>query len=84
MALVVKYRLCLIGLPGRPVAVRRFFVNTDEGAIVTARGMLSDDPTLIGFDLWDGPRKVVEERRRVGVNSRVPGRASRRPRPTKS
>jgi hypothetical protein len=29
--------------------------------------MLSDDPSLIGFHLWDGPRRVPEERKRAGA-----------------
>ena len=35
-----------------------------------AREMLSDDPTLIGFDLWDGPRQVAQQRRRAGGRRR--------------
>ena len=62
------YRLCLLGPTGKIAKVRRFWANTDEGALAMAREMLSDDPTLIGFDLRDGARKVAEERKRAGVS----------------
>jgi hypothetical protein len=75
------YRLCLYGPTGRIVKVRRYWANTDEGAIAKSREMLADDPTLIGFELWDGSRKVAGERRRAGVTpgSRGQEPAVRRP-----
>jgi hypothetical protein len=33
-----------------------------------AREMLSDDPTQIGLQLWDGTRKVAEEWKRAGAS----------------
>ena len=39
-----------------------------DSARAEAREMLGEDPTLIGFELWDGPRQVAEERRRAGVS----------------
>jgi hypothetical protein len=74
---MANYRLCLLGPTGKIAKVRRFWANTDEGAVATAREMLADDPTLIGLQLWDGMRKVAEERRRAGA---APGgRSKRRP-----
>jgi hypothetical protein len=35
--------------------------------VARTRELLAEDPTLIGFELWDGQRKVAEERRRAGV-----------------
>jgi len=64
---MASYGLCLLGPTGKIAKVRRYWANTDEGAAATAREMLGDDPTLIGFQLWDGPRKIAEERRRAGV-----------------
>jgi hypothetical protein len=61
------YRLCLLGPTGKIAKVRRYWANTDEGAVAMAREMLGDDPTLIGFQLWDGSRQVAEERKRTGV-----------------
>jgi hypothetical protein len=63
----MNYRLCLLDPTGRIAKVRRFWASTDEGAQAMAREMLSDDPTLIGFQLWDGSRQVAEERKRAGV-----------------
>jgi hypothetical protein len=54
--------------------VRRYWANTDEGALTMVREMLGDDPTLIGFQLWDGQRAVAEERKRAGAS---PGGRSR-------
>ena len=68
-------RLCLLGPTGRIAKVRRCWANTDEGALAMAREMLSDDPTPIGFQLWDRSRKVAEERRRVGATPRSRNRA---------
>ena len=50
------YRLCLLGPTGKIAKVRRFWANTEEDALAMAREMLADDPTLIGFQLWDHPR----------------------------
>jgi hypothetical protein len=61
------YRLCLRGPSGRIAKVRRYWANTDEGATAMARDILSDDPTLIALELWDGTRKIAEERRREGL-----------------
>ena len=64
---MTMYRLRLLGPTGKIAKVRRFWANTDEGALAMAREMLSDDPTLIGFQLWDGPRQIAEERKRTGA-----------------
>ena len=61
------HRLCLRGPTGRIAKVRRYWASTDEGALARARELLAEDPTLIGFELWDGQCKVAEERRRAGV-----------------
>jgi hypothetical protein len=63
----MMYRLCLRGPTGRIAKVRRYWASTDQGAVARARQMLGQDPTLIGFDLRDGPRQVAQERRRVGI-----------------
>jgi hypothetical protein len=63
----MMYRVCLIDPTNRIATVRRYWANTEEGALAMAREMLSDDPTLIGFDLWDGSRRIAEERKRAGV-----------------
>jgi hypothetical protein len=68
------YRLCLIGPAGRVANVRRYWASTDEGAVAVAREMLSEDPTLIGFQLWDASRKIAEERKRAGATPRGRGR----------
>jgi hypothetical protein len=65
---MTTYRLCLRGPTGRIAKVRRFWANTDEGALAMAREMLAEDPTLIGLQLWDGPCQVGEERRRAGAS----------------
>jgi len=64
---MTMYRLCLRGPTGRIAKVRRFWASTDEGAVARARELLGEDPTLIAFELWDGPRSVAEEQRRAGV-----------------
>jgi hypothetical protein len=71
---MAMYRLCLLGPTNRIAKVRRFWASTDEGAVARERELLAEDPTLIGFELWDGPRKVAEERRRAGVRPRTRGR----------
>jgi hypothetical protein len=68
------YRLCLLGPTGRIAKVRRYWAITDDGAISMAREVLRDDPTLIGFQLWDGSRSVAEERRRAGPSPPVGNR----------
>jgi len=65
----MNYRLCLRGPTGRIAKVRRFWASTDEGATAMAREMLAEDPTLIGFDLYDGTRQIAQERRREGSGS---------------
>ena len=62
---MTMYRLTLRGPTGKIAKVRRYWASTDEGAIAMAREMLSGDPTLIGFDLWDGLRQVAQERKRT-------------------
>ena len=52
----------------RPAPRERWCASIDEGAVARAREMLAQDPTLIGFELWDGSRNVAEERRRAGVS----------------
>jgi hypothetical protein len=74
----MNYRLCLRGPTGRIVKVRRYWANTDEGAVASARELLAEDPTMVGFELWDGPRQVDQERRRVGVSPASSVRRSRR------
>ena len=78
LAFVTMYCLCLLGPTGKIAKVRRFWANTDEGAAAMAREMLSDDPTLIGFQLWDGPRQIAEERKRTGAAPRGSKRAHTR------
>ena len=56
LAIITMYRLCLLGPTGKIAKVRRFWANTEEDALAMAREMLADDPTLIGFQLWDHPR----------------------------
>ena len=51
---MTTYRLCLRGPTGRIAKVRRYWASTDEGAAARARELLAEDPTLIGFELWDG------------------------------
>ena len=58
----MNYHLCLRGPTGRIAKVRRYWANTDEGAVARARELLAEDPTLIGFELWDGRRTIAEER----------------------
>jgi hypothetical protein len=72
------YRLCLRGPTGKIAKVIRFWANTDEGALATAREMLAEDPTMIGYDLWDGSRQVAEERRRAGVKRALPRQPQRK------
>ena len=45
----MMYRLCLLGPTGKIARVRRYWAQTDEGALAMAREMLTDDPTLIGL-----------------------------------
>ena len=58
------FRLCLVGPKGKIAAVRRFWSNIDEGAEAKAREMLRDAPGMIGFEPWDGSRKIAQERKR--------------------
>jgi hypothetical protein len=76
---MTMFRLCLLGPTGKIAKVRRYWANTDEGALAMAREMLSDDPTLIGLQLWDGTRRVAEERRRAGATPRSRAGSKRRP-----
>ena len=78
---MTMYRLCLLGPTGKIAKVRRLWANTDEGALAMAREMLSDDPTLIGFQLWDGPRQIAEERKRTGAAPRGRNRGGSKRRP---
>src|SRR2546425_723046 len=57
---MIAYRLCPLGPTGRVAAVRRYWASNDEGAVARAREILAEDPTLIGFELRDGSRKVAE------------------------
>lgn len=81
---MTTFRLCLRGPIGRIAKVRRHWASTEEGAVARARDLLAEDPTLIGFELWDGQRKVAEERRRSGTQRRqvdsVGKRRQRQPR----
>jgi hypothetical protein len=54
---MTMFRLCLPDPTGKIAKVRRYWASTDEGALAMAREMLSEDPTLISFELWDGHRK---------------------------
>lgn len=74
----VAYRLCLRGPTGRIAKVRRYWASTDQGAIAMAREILSEDPTLIGFEFCDGQREVAEERRREGLGTGARGGARRK------
>ena len=78
---MTMYRLCLLGPTGKIAKVRRFSANTDEGALAMAREMLSDDPTLTGLQLWDGPRQIAEERKRTGAAPRGRNRGGSKRRP---
>ena len=42
-----------------------------------AREILAEDPTPIGYELWDGQRKVSEHRKRDGLG-RAPEAHKRR------
>jgi hypothetical protein len=66
-----------LGPTGKIAKVRRYWANTDDGALPTAREMLRDDPTLIGFQLWDGSRSVADEHKRTGASPG--GRSRQRP-----
>jgi hypothetical protein len=57
----VIYRLSLIATGGRVASIYRFRSDRDEDAISAARAILPEAPSLIGFDLWAGPRQVIEE-----------------------
>ena len=65
---MANYSFCLRGPIGRIAKVPRYWASTDEGAVARARELLAEDPTMIGFELWDGQRQVAQERRRVGVS----------------
>ncbi len=65
---MANYRLTLRGPTGRIAKVRRYWASTDEGAVARARELLAEDPTLIGFELWDEQRKIAGERRRAGLS----------------
>ena len=75
-----NYRLCLRGPTGQIVQVRRYWASVDEGAVTMAREALAEYPTLIGFDLWEGPRQVAQERRRTGAAPSSAGRVRGWPR----
>lgn len=79
---MATYRLCLRGPTGRIAKVRRYWASTDEGAVARARELLAEDPTMTGFELWDGTRQVAEERKRTGaiLRDRNKVRAARRSR----
>ena len=63
---MTTYRLCLLGPTGRIAKVRRFCANTDEGALVMPRDILrADEPLIVGFELWNGSRRITVERKRV-------------------
>ena len=44
--------------------MRRLWANTDEGAEAMARDMLRAAPSMTGFELWNGSRKISEGRKR--------------------
>jgi hypothetical protein len=75
---MANYRLCLRGPTGRIAKLRRYWANTEEGAVARARELLDDDPTMIAFELWDGSRSVAEERKRAGASPGGRSRARRR------
>jgi hypothetical protein len=65
---MTAYRLCLLSGIGTVAAVQRLHADTDQEALAVAREtlnvVLKGHPRLLGFELWEGGRKVSAEARK--------------------